>query len=265
MPKRCFEGFLHTGRPTTLDADLGIWRLNFVNRTTYNGTDWPDGTTLPTNAWFQTVAANYTNPRNYLLLDIESWPIDTQVERIAAASKFATTYTTMKALRPDLQIGFYAYTPRRDFFRATGLSGSKAEWQAENDDMAEMYSKVDFFAPSLYFFYTRSQGGQAATNVDYTTSYAHENIVELKRCRAAYGRNQPIYSYVWYRRQDDGADLDIDAFMNICRTAYLEGDGLILWGGFQQTWNESATWWGRFKMEFPFGDRTLLKPRAVRN
>ncbi|MHB1098099.1 MAG: hypothetical protein ACYCZR_00965 [Burkholderiales bacterium] len=262
--KRVFDGFLHTNRPTTLEETHGFWRLNFVNRTTYNATDWTDDTGLPPDAWYATVAATYTNAHNYLLLDIESWPIDTQANRLATAQKFVTVYQEMKRRRPDLQIGFYAYTPNRDFFRATEITAGKSDWQAENDDMAALYGAVDFFAPSLYFFYTRSQGGGSATNVESAHEYFVENLVELKRCRAAYGHNQPIYPYVWFRRHDGAVDLDLDVWEDMAQTAHLEADGMILWGGFGQTWSDFSHWWINFNAAFPFGDRTLLKPRAVR-
>lgn len=264
VAKRCFEGFLHTSRPD-FKSLYGINRLDFVSRTNLGfGALWPDDTGPPPAAWYDATAAAYTNATNHLLLDIESWPNTTQAERIATAAKFVTVYQEMKRRRSDLTIGFYAYTPIRDFFRATEIVDEKAAWQAGNDDMAAMYAVVDFFAPSLYFFYTRSQGGQSATNVDSAHEYFHENLVELKRCRTAYGRNQPIYPYVWYRRHDELADLDMDVWIDMCRTAYLEGDGLILWGGWQEVWSDAAWWWRNFLASFPFGDRTVLKPRAVR-
>ena len=265
MAKRCFEGFLHTSRPD-FKALYGIDRLDFVSRTNLGlGALWTDDTALPPTAWYDATASSYTNDTKHLLLDIETWPAATQAERLATAAKFVTVYQEMKTRMPDYQIGFYAYTPRRDFFRATEIVDEKAIWQAENDDFAVMYAAVDFFAPALYFFYTRDQEGQAGTNPTHAHEYFHENLVELKRCRTAYGRNQPIYPYVWYRRHDDAADLDMDVWVDMCQTAYLEGDGLILWGGYQEAWADNTTWWGRFLKDFPFGDRTVIKPRAVRN
>lgn len=264
-PKRIFEGLLHTGRPA-FDTLYGIQPLRFISRTSYAG--WSDGATLPPAAWYDNVAAAYTNANNYLLVDHEDWPNTTQAERLATAAKFVTMYQELKTRLPGFQIGFYSYTTKRDWFRA--IQGEEdadyQEWQAENNDMAAVTAVVDFFAPSIYMFYTRAVDG--AEVVANAPAYFLANVNEAKRVRTAYGRNQPIFPYVLHQRTDLTADIDVDVYVEMVRTAYLEADGAILWGGWDgaaMPWAENATWWGRFLKDFPFGDRTLLKPRAVRN
>lgn len=265
MSKRCFEGFLHTGRPD-FDDLYGIWPLRFISRTSYSG--WSDGATLPPAAWYDDVAAGYTNAHNYLLVDHEDWPDTTQAERLATAEKFVTMYQELKTRLPNFEIGFYSYTTKRDWFRAiTGPAHADyQEWQAENDDMAAMSAVVDFFAPSIYMFYTRAVDGDEV--VANAQTYFTANINEAIRVRTAYGRGQPVYPYVLPQRADLSTDIDIDVWIDMCRTAYTEADGMILWGGWDGSavpWDEFAHWWINFKAAFPFGDRTLLKPRAVRN
>lgn len=264
MSKKCFEGLLYSAKPD-MDPLYGIWELLFIAYNSYAG--WTDEQGMPTTAWYDNVAAGYTNARGHLLLDHEAWPITTSQERQTNASRFVTIYQELKQRRPDLKIGFYGYTPVRDFFRATKAPehADYLAWQAENNDFTAMYSVVDFFAPTIYFFYTRSQGNPNALNVPYAHDYFVSNINECKRLRASHGHGQPIYPYVWARRYDGAAYLDLDVWEDMCRTAYTEADGMILWGGYQEAWDASATWWGRFLKDFPYGDRTLLKPRSARN
>ena len=61
---------------------------------------------------------------------------------------------------------------------------------------------------SKSLFYTRDT---APTNIEHVTTYLIENIRETKRIRRKYGRlESPIYPYIWYRRGDNGRDLDAD-------------------------------------------------------
>lgn len=267
MSKRCFEGLLYSGKPD-LDALYGMWRLPFIAANSYAG--WSDSAGLPTAAWYDNVAANYTNARGYLLVDHEAWPVTTSVERQAAASMFVTLYQELKRRRPDLQIGFYAYPTIRNFWDTIGNDAdsspggaSYVAWQAQNDDFADLWAVIDYAAPTIYYPYdTVTNGYQDPT---YVYNYFHANITDTIRCRTAYGRGQKIYPYVSMRSSVNSLPLDLYIWDLQIRTAYLEADGMIVWGGYLETWNEFDPWWINFKASFPFGDRTVIKPRAVRN
>lgn len=268
--KQPFSGLMQPTRPD-FDALYGIWDLQFVSRTNLvaaNG--WTDETTLPTTAWYDAVAAAYTNPHKYLLLDIESYYRDdlTQAARLAAAAKYVTIYTEMKTRMPDYQIGFYGLPTVRDLFRSI-LAHDHANyiaWQAENNDFAAMWAVVDFVAPSIYYPYTQSVDGPQ--NPVSVHTYFHENIAEAIRCRTAYagGRPVPIYPYVSPYKPATFFFSDLFIWDDMVRTAYLEADGFILWHGLGAgvAWNEFEPWWINFKSWYPFGDRTVIKPRATR-
>lgn len=267
--KRVFEGLLYSGTPD-LDAAYGFWHLSFVSRTTYNSSDWTDSAGLPPAAWYNTVAAQYTNARGYLLIDIESWPETTQAERLATAAKFVTVYREMKSRRPDLTIGFYAYPLTGNFWDIIQSDASSSPggvgytaWQAKNDDFAAMWAVVDVIFPSLYYPYNSATHGTQYE--DGATHFFENRIADAIRCRNAYGHGQKIYPYVYMRSTAGGAPLDDYVWALMTRIAHTQADGMILWGGYQETWSASANWWGRFLKDFPYGDRTLLKPRSARN
>lgn len=267
MSKRCFEGLLHSGKPE-MDAAYGIWSLPFIVANSYAG--WSDTAGMPTTAWYDNVAESYTNARGYLLLDHEAWPITTSQERQTNASRFVTIYQAIKSRRPDLKIGFYAFPTVRNFWDTIGNDAdaspggaSYVAWQAQNDDFAAMWAVIDYAAPTIYYPYDTVTNGYQ--DPAYVYNYYHANILDTIRCRTAYGHGQPIYPYVHMRSYVNNLPLDIHLWELQTRTAYLEADGMILWGGYLESWAENTAWWGRFLMAFPFGDRTVIKPRAVRN
>src|SRR3990167_6629494 len=126
MNKRCFDGLMHSGKPD-LDALYGIWSLQFIASNSYAG--WSDTSGMPTTSWYDNVAASYANSRGHLLLDHEAWPISTSQERQTNASRFVIIYQELKQRRPDLKIGFYEYTPKRDFFNSDPENPGYAAWQ----------------------------------------------------------------------------------------------------------------------------------------
>ena len=272
-PKRIFNGWQHTGMPDF--ETLYGWRyLLFRHWQTYTGQAalWSDNLSLPAAGWYDILAANYTHPDKMLIFDHEAWPAPTGssaqdiADRQESAEKFVTLYNGIKAVMPDYKIAFYVYPMNRDFFRARTGPGDPdyIAWQAINDDYAALWAKVDFVVPSIYFFYTRDQGiPGAGENVADAHEYFYENITECRRCTQVHGTNQPIYPYVWNRRQDDATVLDMDVWIDMCRTAYLEADGLVTFGGFSTTWDNDAPWFLNFKAKFPFGDRTIVKPLSA--
>ena len=252
--KPIFNGLMHTGQPD-FEALYRMGKINMYGRNSFAGWDDPQG--LPTSVWYDAFASGVVAPRKMLMLDHEVWSYSTQAERQATAGKYVTLYQQIKQRRPDLQLGWYGDPLRRDFWRAIKLPGSveyKA-WQAENNDLAAIMAPfTDIYFPSLYVFYTRDT---APTNIEHVTTYLIENIRETKRIRRKYGRlESPIYPYIWYRRGDNGRDLDADVWESVVRTVLDEADGLVLWGGYQTPWDENAPWWVTIKARLTDKRRT---------
>jgi hypothetical protein len=274
--KVMYEGWLHSGNPD-LSVTMGIKNLQYVssnNPIALSGL-WTDLTNLPPAPWYDMLASFYTHPDNILLLDIESWPSSTQAERLATATKFVTVYNEMKARRPDLRIGFYAF-PQTGIHKFVWTTGQTADvspggasfmaWQAENDDFAAMWAVVDYVFPSLYYPYDRVNAPAAPISQPYIHNYFYYNLLDMIRCRTAYStKNPPIISYVWHQNATYAHDLDQDVWEDMIQTAYLMGDGMILWSiNTGPAWNDNDWWWKQFLAKWPFGDKTLIKPRNVR-
>ncbi len=262
MSKRVFQGWGLTGIPD-LDTSMGIWRLPFVSRTnTVAANGWTDVLTLPTTAWYDALAAAYTNTHNWLLIDHESYPVTTPTECVAASLKFVTIYNEMKTRRPDLSIGFYGHAPISDVWAAWASDSTHTDWQALNDGFATLWATVDAVFPSIYFFYDRVTDDPALADAAHL--YFSAMCLEATRLRTAYagGRDVKIYPYVWHRRHDDAALLDTDVWADMLRIAQTEADGMIFWSG-AGTWDEEAYWWSQVKSAFPWGDNTVLKTRTA--
>ena len=250
--RKYWQQLLHTGKPTDAAlAELGLTPLPFITRTTYAG--WADGHTLPPAVWYDNLAANLVAPQGWAVIDHEDWGNATQAERLATAGMFATVYREIKARRPEVKFGFYGYAPKRDLFRAKMLPGNASykEWQAENDDMAAMAAVVDGFFPTIYYFYNTAVNGVNA-NVG-VEDYFRENLREARRIRDAYGDpNRPVFPYVWWKcHAHDADDLDPEAWQPMVEISFSEADGCVLWGGWQNTWDGSASWWLSFKNRLP--------------
>lgn len=255
MDKPIFNGLLHTGQPD-LEALYRVGKIPMIARTSFVGWDDPQG--LPTAAWYDAFATGVAAPRKIVMVDHEVWPYATQADRQATAGKYVTLYQQIKQRRPDLRIGWYTDPLRRDYWRAKKLPGAieyKA-WQSENNDLgAIMAPFTDVYFPSVYWFYPRTTHPMEA---DFLGTYIHENLSELKRIRRTYGRAEsPIYPYVWWNIAN-GSDvpMPLDMWETMVRVTLDEADGMVLWGGYQQPWDENAPWWVTIKARLTDKRRT---------
>lgn len=249
VEKPIFNGLLHRGLP-----DLSVlYKMPKIPMTSRNNglqANWPDPLSVPTDAWYDYWLPNYVAPSHKIIMfDHEAWPYGTQAERQATANKYVEVYTKIKQRRPDLRIGWYMDPIRRDYWNATKPVShvDYLGWQTRNNELsAIMAPYTDVFMPSLYFFYTRdtTSGDQ---NCNAAGLYLEANLAETRRIRRVYGKHEaPIYPYVWWRKHDNTRDLDADIWELILREvldAPTGADGIILWGGWLETWNETAPWW----------------------
>lgn len=249
--RHCWQQLLQTSKPTAAQFDgMGLHALPFIQRNTYEG--WTDETEPPPAEWLDNLASTLVAPYSWAVVDHEDWLQDTQANRLATADKFVTFFNGMKSRRPDVNFCFYAYAPKRDFFRARTLPGHAdyLAWQAENDDMAAMAAVVDGFCPSIYHFYNVDVNGvDANLGVE---DYYRENIRETKRLRDTYGdSSRPIFPYIWWKAHSHEGLLDDAAWLPMIEIALAEADGFIVWGGFQEAWDDTAAWWQKFRVRLP--------------
>jgi len=140
-------------------------------------------------------------------------------------------------------ISFYGSIPVRDYWRALKGPGSPdyKSWQAENDALRPIVSRVAALYPSLYTFYADPQAW---------VKFAQANIGEARRI----GGGRPVYPFLWPQYHNSNKSLAYqyidDSFWSLqLRTLYGSADGLVLWGGWDFTnnrhapWDEDAAWW----------------------
>lgn len=243
--KPIFDGLMHSGKPD-LAALYRVRAIPMYNRTSFAG--WTDPLGVPSESWYDALALVANPASGIIMVDHEAWPYATPDDRQSTASKYVQLYQGIKGRRPDLRIGWYMDPVRRDFWNAITPVGSPnyLAWQSINTQLgAIMAPYTDIYMPSLYFFYTRDIN---PLNMDYVGTYLERNLDEVERIRRTYGRlDCPIYPYVWYRRADNSRDLDADVWETIVREVLDRADGLVLWGGYQTPWSDSAPWWVTIK------------------
>ena len=255
--KTIWNARLNTGMPD-LYSLYGMVPVPQLLRNTVAG--WTDPLAEPDATWHQSFAANIVArnlPVKTIHFDHEDWPVSTQGERVATATKFANFARTFKTNLPGYKIGFYAY-PLVTYTAPTALPGSAnyTTMQTKNEDFAETYSVVDILCPTVYFYYTRFTAPLYKN--DFILPYFFIiNILEQRRLAKKYGLNQPIYPYVWEREATTFTPLDLDTYELMCRLSYQYADGMTIWGGFfdlsgtqaQQTWAQDTgtgiqgAWW----------------------
>ena len=245
VPERhYFFDLLHAGLPSipTIERTYGIQHAPAVTRLSAPG--WTDGTKLPPGSWYDVVTENLNPSHKWVLVDHEDWFDGTQAQRLATASNFATLYRGLKSRRPDLKFAFYAFGIRHhNTWPAFGIdSPDYQSWQRMSEDYAEMLAVVDALCPSLYFWYTEADDGLAFTKAR-SPGLFRGYLTESRRLLDKYGApNRPIYPYIWWRKHDASKDLELWIWKDMLAQCKELADGLVLWGGYRQTWDANA-WW----------------------
>lgn len=203
-----------------------------------------------------------------LVLDEESVPLDirryTKQEVDGGIIKFCHWVDLVHDNYPDVKVGWYAMVPMRDYWTpyqylytletlATNpnqpwyqgnLPKFKANyeaWQACNAYLRPIADKVDYIFPSLYTFYEDRHGWEI---------YAKANMAEARK----YGK--PVYPFIWMKYHDSsklaGQDVPADYWRMQLDIIKANADGIVIWGGWLEPWNENAGWW-RVTQDFLHG------------
>lgn len=227
---RVFDALLYINKPNL--ESHGIEQIRVV----YSGELWnkyENNNNLPKNKIIE--VASKLIPYSIVCVDIEHWPVhgdDNIVKR--SVDKYKTVASLFKQNSRNIVLGFYGLVPIRDYWGA--ISGSDTnkykQWISENRSIEGIVESVDLIFPSLYTFYT---------NQEEWEQYAIENI----RVARKYGK--PVYVFLWPMYHDStnlkGQYIPKDFWRFQLETCKKYADGIVIWGGWREEWNENAPWW----------------------
>jgi len=227
---RVYDGLLHRGKPNL--ARLGFERIYWV------GGLWRPGTPRDYVDEQGVIAALALLPyeARTLYIDIENWPLLGVSDSVRAQhiENFIVTAKIVRRVKPAVKFGFYGIAPLCIYWPIIRQDKEAlAEWRAANRALQPLADLVDFVLPSLYTAYD--------DHADWR-KYAIASLDEARQYR------KPIYPFLWYEYFDGNPLLrghvvnatDWRDELDLCREC---ADGIVLWGGSERGWSESAGWW----------------------
>lgn len=248
-----FDDLLYEGKPNL--AVYGIQAINGV----YAWRFWPDGKpgdALPESSLIEQAAKGPFNSQ-VVVLDVEHWPTrELYGDWRNGVEKYRTLLREFKKFVPEKLVGYFGHPPVMDYWRASQDRETLEykEWQRDNDRLADLASEVDILFPQLYAFYPNREGW---------VKYATAQISEARRL----GKGKPVYAYLWPRYHESVPEqgnryIDDEFWVLQLRTARDHADGIVLWGGWKEVWDENASWW-RVTKEF-MKELPLVAPGRLR-
>jgi hypothetical protein len=158
-------------------------------------------------------------------------------EQNESLRKLMQALTWFEQRRPDLRAGYYSFPPCRDYWNATSTDPMKVQfWKDGNDALEPLAAQVKVLFPAMYTFYEDQAGW---------VKYARANIAEAVRMAGG----KPVYPILWMEYHDSNATLKGTPLpedfwrLQLETIRDSEASGVIIWGGWQRTWDESAPWW----------------------
>lgn len=208
----------------------------------YSGRLWEnteDRSKLPSRKKVHDIAVAL--PQNRVtFIDIEHWPLWSE-ENGTYREYLCTIIQWMKEANPSLQIGCYGMAPRANYNHAIGPMNTilYEKWLTECRMVSSIAETVDVLFPVLYTYVNDRVNWQ---------KYAERNIFEAYR----YNTSAKIYAFLWPQYHESLPVLGLSYIpsdqwleqLQICRTLC---DGVVIWGGYLQTWDDEAPWWVKTK------------------
>lgn len=226
-----FDALLYKNKPDLAQYGLSPLRMVYAQEI-WAGAESRDN---PNTAKIAEVAGKIV-PGSLVCVDIEHWSVTGRTSAVKESiAKYATVMSVMKWNSPTVKAGFYGVLPIRDYWRAIGSKGKKGfdEWRRQNLKIRQLADSVDVVFPSLYTLYADQSGWE---------EYAIRNLQEARK----YGK--PVYAFLWPQYHDmnkqlKGQYIPVDFWRLQLETCRKYADGIVIWGGYQQQWDENAPWW----------------------
>jgi hypothetical protein len=198
----------------------------------------PNLQNVPDATVVEKLAAAASQSTGITVLDIEQWSVVGDPVTVAqSVGQYQETLQMFQQDAPSTKFGYYAIAPIRDYWdvMAGPQSAGYLAWQQENDAVAPIAQQADALFPSLYTFYTDQAGWK---------KYAIANIAEARRIAPG----KPVYVFLWPQYDAStgaqGGEYLPDAYWKMeLETAKQYADGVVIWGGWTETWDDNASWW----------------------
>jgi Hyaluronidase len=229
-----FDGTLYQGKPTS--EQLGMKPITII----YPISMWPDKShdlqSVPDAGLVRSLALKASQSANLTVVDIEQWAVTGDPATVAqSVDKYQQTLQMFQEDAPSLQLGYYSIAPVRDYWSPNDGTQSPQylAWQQENNTVAPIGQQAAAVFPSAYTFYTDQAGWK---------TYAIAQIAEARRIAPG----KPVYLFLWPQYEDGtstSAYLPDDYWKMELETARQYADGVVIWGGWEQTWDSNASWW----------------------
>lgn len=229
-----FDATLYLGKPERWA--VGIKPVSIV----YRSEMWKgfDPESLPERMKVRDIAYKLKSNNTPIVIDIEHWLLIGNDEKRVRdnLAKYKTVVSWFREFAPQMKLGFYGRVPIGDYWRAIDgrRKGESQQWKAENTRVQSLADSVDALFPSLYTFYADRSGW---------VKYAKAQISEARRL----AKGKPVYVFLWPQYHESNRILGseyiaADYWKLQLETAKQHADGIVIWGGYKQKWDENAEW-----------------------
>jgi hypothetical protein len=230
-----FDGTLYKGKPSA--EQTGMKPITVL----YEASLWPgnsgDPQSVPNADVVKALALQASQSTGIAVVDIEQWQVMGDSATVAqSVDKYQETLQMFQQAAPSLLLGYYSVAPIRDYWSPIDgpTSPNYLAWQQENNAVAPIAQQASALFPSAYTFYTDQAGWR---------KYAIAQVAEARRIAPG----KPVYLFLWPQYDSNGAqggDYLPDAYWQMeLETAKQYADGVVIWGGWNQTWDSNASWW----------------------
>ncbi len=193
---------------------------------------------MPSNDAINKVANNAKKQDLLTVIDIEHWGLKNKNDAEKSVKNYTDVVKQLKKQLPELKIGYYGVVPIVDFSRAKSdvVKSKYMSWVKDNNRVKPIANIVDAAFPSLYTINSNSKSW---------LSRAKAHIGEARRL----AKNKPVYPFVWpnYHRQGGrypkGYEVEKKYWRLQLEFLRKNADGIVLWGGYKQTFNSRMEWW----------------------
>jgi hypothetical protein len=228
-PFLVFDGLLYDGRPNS--AALGMTPIRGLN---------PQGNVVgekPVDeAHVRAMMQPFHDYKGVIYLDYEDWPLLRVAEPKVAENmqKLTRVMQIAHEAAPAAIIGYYDVIPCRDYWSLIKNNQQIIrQLQACDARGDELSQHVDVVMPSLYTFYNDPQGWDI---------YAGELLNAARRY------HKPVYAFLWPEFHVGnpilkGHNLPANFWRHELEFCKARADGIVIWGGWQEHWDEQAPWW----------------------